>query len=162
MDSAGTFRKHRVWRLYDMGDPNISVRVRSTVGGLEERTPKPGALPPRLAQPVACRCARRRGYRRRSVMGGCHGVAFLSVRCRVPRVGPPAGAGDPARDADLRTKPPRRHLTRRVPPLPDGAGSAARRRWRSEGSDRSRRPRSRPWNGAHRRRSPNCAARCGR
>ena len=58
----------------------------------------------------------RAGYwrdgRRRSVVGGCHGGAFLSVRCRVPRVGPPAAAGDPARDADLRTRSPRRASSR--------------------------------------------------
>ena len=85
----------------------------------------------------------------------------LTVRCCVPRVGPPALAGDPARGAGLRTKLPRRRLTRAPPRRRDG-GSAARLRWRSAGSVRSRRPRSRPWNGAHPRRSPSCAARCGR
>src|SRR5271156_709240 len=93
--------------------------------------------------------------------GPLPGVAFLTVRCCVPRVGPPALAGDPARDAGLRTKLPRRRLTR-APPRRLGGGSAARLRWRSAEMGRSRRPRFRPWNGAHRRRSPSCAARCGR
>ena len=79
---------------------------------------------------------------------------------RLPRVGPPTKAGGPARSAELRWMSPRHRWN--PPTRRRAARRGAHRPWRSAGSDRPRQPRSRPWSGARRPRSPSCGAPDGR